>query len=92
VIRRTNVFKVLYIKSLSITVANKTKYSDTNPNYITSLGYITVVNVTFRMMLYTPETVLQKKHIAATLTLFLFGRKQSEFQRGPETRCPVRGI
>jgi len=62
-IRRTNVFKFLYIKSLSITVANRTKYCNTNPNYLTSLGYITVINVTVRMMLYTQETVLQKKNI-----------------------------
>ena len=58
--RRTNAFKVLYIKSLSITVANGAKCSNTNPNYLNSLGYITVVSVTVKKILYTTETVLQK--------------------------------
>jgi hypothetical protein len=93
-IRRTNVFKVLYVKTISITVSNGTKCSNTNPNYLTLSGCITVVNVTVKLILYTPETVLQrkKKHISLTLTLFLFGRKQSEFLLGPKTCCPDGGI
>jgi hypothetical protein len=90
---RTKVFKVLCIKSLSITVVNGTKCSNTNPNYLTSLCYITVVNVALKMTLYAPETnSVTDRHIAATVTLFLFGRKQSEFLLGPETRCPAGGI
>jgi len=92
-VTRTNVFKVLYIKSLSITVVNGTKCSNTNRYYLTSLCYITVVKVALKTTLYTTETnSVTDRHIAATITLFLFGRKQSEFLLGPETRCPAGGI
>lgn len=72
-IRRTNVRKALYIKSLSITLANGTKCSYTNPNYLTSLGYKchSKNNIIHTRNCFTEK----KKHTAVTLSLFLFGSK-----------------